>query len=443
MKIEKIQTAKGTLERWHIYPEEFLDESFDPTKPMIVLDPKITFQSHIGFGGAFTEAAAYTFAEMTLDQQNDVIKKYYSEEGLKYTLGRTAIHSSDFALENYTYVKENDKKLATFDLSREDQWVVPMIKKAMTYQSELKLLASPWSPPAWMKTNQDMNHGGSLLPKYRQTWANYFVKYLEHMNHRGIPFWAVTIQNEPQAVQTWDSCIYTAEEERDFLRDYLGPTLHTYDPNLKILGWDHNRDIIIPRAKTLLSDPEAQKHLWGIAHHWYVSEAFENLSVVKSLFPDKHLLFTEGCIEGGPKPHEWHTGERYGRNILGDLNNHVEGWIDWNLILNEEGGPNHVKNYCDSPILYDRQTKDLIINSSYYYIGHFSRYIQENAKRIKTTMNLPKGIYATAYQNPNQELVVIIQNETNDAPKISLVLVPNGKLIQLEPHSIVTLLIKN
>ncbi len=378
---------------------------------------------------------------MTIDQQKEVIKKYFSKDGLNYSMGRTAIHSSDFAFKNYTYVSDHDDTLSSFDLSHEDQWVVPMIKKAMAYQPQLKLLASPWSPPAWMKTNQEMNHGGSLLPKYQQTWANYFVKYLSEMKLRGIPFWAVTIQNEPQAVQTWDSCIYSAEEERDFLKNYLGPTLHAYDADLKILGWDHNRDIIIPRAQTLLSDPLAQKHLWGIAHHWYVSEAFENLSIVKSLFPDKHLVFTEGCIEGGPKPHAWHTGERYGRNIIGDLNHHVEGWIDWNLVLNEEGGPNHVNNFCDAPILYDRKTKEIIVNSSYYYIGHFSRYLKEGAKGIAATMNLPQGVYAVSYQNPDQELVVIIQNETSESKSVSLVLQKKSKVIHLESHSIITLVI--
>ncbi len=440
MQITKIQTARDTLERWHQHPTETFD-GVDPNHPMIVLNPKVTYQTHIGFGGAFTEAAAYTFAELSVDQQHEVIEKYFSKEGLNYTMGRTAIHSSDFALENYTYVAEGDESLKTFDLSREDRWVIPMIKKAMAYQKKLKLLASPWSPPAWMKTNQDMNHGGSLLSKYHQTWANYFVKYLSEMKLRGIPFWAVTIQNEPQAVQTWDSCIYSAEEERDFLKDYLGPTLHTYNPDLKILGWDHNRDIIIPRAHTLLSDPQASKYLWGIGHHWYVSEAFENLSVVKSLFPEKHLLFTEGCIEGGPKPHQWHTGERYARNIIGDFNHHVEGWIDWNLILNEEGGPNHVKNYCDAPILYDRKTKEIIINSSYYYIGHFSRYLKEHAKRIQSVMNLPQGVYSVSYQNPDQELIVVIQNETSNHHTVSLVLDSKGKVIHLEPHSIVTLMI--
>ena len=441
MNIKLFQTAKDTKDRISKTGELTLSPIFKTNTPMIVLNPNQTYQTHIGFGGAFTESAAYTLSLLPQKKQDEIIHAYFSKEGLSYNLGRTHIHSCDFALGNYTYVKENDKELKTFDLSHEDKWVVPMIKKALAYEPNLKLLASPWSPPAWMKSNNNMNFGGTLLPEFYQPWANYYVKYFEEMKKRGIDFWALTVQNEPAAVQTWDSCIYTAEEERDFVKNYLGPTLEKSPFDLKLLGWDHNRDIIIERASTMLLDKDANKYLWGIASHWYVSEQFENLSIVHEMFPDKHLVFTEGCIEGGPKPHAWHTGERYARNIIGDLNNHLEGFIDWNLILNEEGGPNHVKNYCDAPILVDRNTMSIIYNSSYYYIGHFSKFIKPEAKRIHAQSNLPAKVYQTSYINPNGEVVLVVQNESDEKVDVTVVLNHLGQTLSLLPHSIITCVI--
>jgi glucosylceramidase len=441
MNIKVFRTAEKTNEKIKHVDTLLVTKDFSTKTPMIILNPQKTYQTHIGFGGAFTESAAYTLSLLPEEKQNEIIHAYFSEEGLNYNLGRTHIHSCDFALGNYTYVEENDKELKTFDLSHEDTWVVPMIKKAQKYVPGLKLLASPWSPPAWMKSNNNMNFGGKLLPEFYQPWANYYVKYFEEMKKRDISFWAMTVQNEPAAVQTWDSCIYTAEEERDFVKNYLGPTIEKSPFDVKILGWDHNRDIIIERATTMLSDKEASKYLWGIASHWYVSEQFENLSVVHELFPDKHLVFTEGCIEGGPRPHAWHTGERYARNIIGDLNNHLEGWIDWNLILNEEGGPNHVKNFCDAPILVDRKTKEIIYNSSYYYIGHFSKFIRPEAKRIHAQSNLPQKVYQTSYKNVNGDIVVVLQNESDQDVDVTLVINHEGQTIKALKHSIMTLVI--
>lgn len=442
MKFDLYRTAKSKNERIQFIKPYTLRKEYALSTPMIVLNPKKTYQTHIGFGGAFTESAAYTLSLLPKEKQDEVIAAYFSEEGLNYNLGRTHIHSCDFALGNYTYVEDHDKELNSFDLSHEDQWVVPMMKKALSHNPDIKFLASPWSPPAWMKSNNNMNFGGTLLPEFYQSWANYYVKYLDEMKKRGIDFWALTVQNEPAAVQRWDSCIYTAEEERDFVKNYLGPTIENSSYDVKILGWDHNRDIIIERAAVMLKDKEASKYIWGIANHWYVSEAFENLSVVHEMFPDKHLVFTEGCIEGGPKPFEWHTGERYGRNIIGDLNNHLEGFIDWNLLLNEEGGPNHVDNFCDAPILANRETKEVIYNSSYYYIGHFSKFIKPGAKRIHSEHNLPNLVYTVSYMNPNKQIVTVIENESDQKVECTLVLKQKGLTVSLLPHSIITLISK-
>lgn len=419
---------------------KFKSEQVKPHESSILtINPHQTYQTHIGFGGAFTESAAYTWSKLSKDKQQDIINLYFSQSGLAYTMGRTHINSCDFSLENYDYVKPFDSELKSFDISREEAYVIPMIKEAMKHVPNIKLLASPWSPPYWMKTNQNMNHGGKLLPEYKQVWANYYVKYLDEMLKRGIPYWAISVQNEPAAVQTWDSCIYSAEEERDFIKEALGPTIKAYNKDIRILGWDHNRDIIVQRAKTLLEDEVSASYTWGIANHWYVSEDFKQLSIVKEMFPDTHLIFTEGCIEGGPKPGAWLTGLRYARNMIGDLSNHVEGWIEWNLTLDLQGGPNHVGNFCDAPILIDTNHNRYIINSSYYAIGHFSKFIHEGAKRIHVEGDYPKGVSMVAYQNKDQSIVMVLLNESDELKKVNIAIEHEIMAVELHPHSLLTL----
>lgn len=440
MKFQLIESRLKDKLYWKDLGLINLSVSDQITSSLIHIDPKQTYQTHLGFGGAFTESASYTWSTLSKDKQKEIIDLYFTKQGLAYNMGRTHINSCDFSLENYDYVKPFDKELQSFDLSREEHYVIPMIKEALKHVPGLKLLASPWSPPYWMKTNQMMNHGGKLLPEYKQSWANYYVKYIDEMKKRGIPYWAITVQNEPAAVQTWDSCIYSAEEERDFIKEALGPTLKAYDSSIKILGWDHNRDIIVQRAKTLLEDEEAASYVWGIANHWYVSEDFKQLSIVKSMFPKTHLIFTEGCIEGGPKPGEWLTGLRYARNIIGDLSNHVEGWIEWNLTLDLKGGPNHVGNYCDAPILIDTDNNQYVINSTYYAIGHFSKHILPGAIRIHSDGILPRGVSMVAYRNPNDELVLVFLNESDEIQDITFDVLGEKSSVKLHPHALLTLL---
>lgn len=453
MNARVVRTVKRTNEKWAEKNPIKLGENYDTRRKVIAIDSSRKYQTHMGFGGAFTEASAYTFYEMPKNVRDEFINAYFNKEnGLAYVLGRVHIHSCDFALGNYTYIEEGDKELNTFDMSHEDKWVVPMIKEAVEMAGhDITILASPWSPPAFMKDTNEMNYGGRLLPQYRQSWANYYVKFIEGMKERGIDIWGISVQNEPLAVQCWDSCIYTAEDERDFIKDYLGPTMHKAGYEDKaIVIWDHNRDVIVERAATVLADKDAAKYVWGTGNHWYLSEDFQNLSTVHNMFPDKHLLFTEGCVEltttsdvsfGSGYIGDWGNGERYGRNIIGDFNNWSEGWIDWNLLLNEQGGPNHVQNYCEAPIMYDRNKKELIYNNSYYYIGHLSRYIKPGAKRISSITNAAKdGVHVVSFENPNGEIVVVAQNEGWIA-ELSLVVDGKGVNITLPDNSITTFIL--
>jgi glucosylceramidase len=444
LKVKVIQTAKNNGDR---FSEKIMPMSTglkESKTTAIRLDVKNTYQTLMGFGGAFTEAAAYTLAQIPQEDRNRIIESYFNKDtGLGYTLGRTHIHSCDFALENYTYVEENDVELKTFSIEREHKYVLPLIKDAIQESGqELILVSSPWSPPAWMKTNNEMNHGGKLKPEYFSTWAMYYAKYIKAMEAEGIKIWGITVQNEPEATQVWDSCRYSAEEERDFVKNYLGPVLEKEGlQDIYIIIWDHNRDIAYERATTILSDPEAARYIWGTGLHWYVSEEFENLSKIHQDFPDKHLLFTEGCIEGGVHLGAWHTGERYARNIIGDLNNWLEGWIDWNLVLNEEGGPNHVGNYCDAPIIVDTKTGEIHYNSSYYYIGHFSKYIKPGAVRIGFELN-SDTLKGTAFQNVNGSIALVVMNPSDLSEKAVIKIEEEMIEVLLPEHSITTILLE-
>ncbi|MBU1020446.1 MAG: glucosylceramidase, partial [Firmicutes bacterium] len=242
------------------------------------------------------------------------------------------------------------------------------------------------------------------------------------------------------AVQRWDSCIYSAEEERDFVKNHLGPVMkNSSAKDVNILIWDHNRDIIVERAKTVLEDPEASQYVWGTGFHWYVSEAFENVGKVHDLFPNKGLLFTEGCQEGGVHLNSWKTGERYARNMIGDFNNWCQGYLDWNLFLDNTGGPNHVNNLCDAPIIIDIFPEKIIRESSYYYVGHFSKYVKPGAVRInvKSVSNLQ----SVAFKNVDGSISFIVLNESDKVCPFSFKYAEKTYQVVSNAHSIMTVLL--
>ena len=395
-------------------------------KSKITIEPKNQRQKILGFGGSFTEASSSIYKELDEEKKEEIIESYFGENGNKYSMARTHINSCDFSLGNYAHVEDkNDLELKTFSLERNKISLIPMINDALKKRkNNIRIMASPWSPPAWMKTTGKMNFGGKLKSEYRDTWADYYCKFIENCEKENVPIWGLSIQNEPEAKQTWDSCIYTAEEERDFIKNHLGPSLEKHNLlDRKIIIWDHNRDVMVERARTVLSDPGAAKYVWGTGFHWYCGDHFDNVQKVHDEFPDKQLIFTEGCQEGGPHIGSWDLGERYATSIINDLNRWTVAWIDWNLILNEQGGPNHVGNYCSAPIIVDTRSQDLLYQSSYYYIGHFSRFILPgdkiiDSKNTNDTINVlssinDQNIVSTVIQNKNDSCVELNYNRDN------------------------------
>jgi glucosylceramidase len=314
---------------------------------------------------------------------------------------------------------------------------------------KLKLFVSPWSPPAWMKDNNDMLHGGRLKPSFRQSWANYYVKFIKAYESAGIPVWGLTVQNEPMATQKWESCNFTAEEERDFIKQYLGPTLIKQGLSSKrLMAWDHNRDLLYQRASTILHDPEAAKYVWGIGYHWYETWTgsdmqFDNCRRVAESFPGTNLVFTEGCIESFTldRVKDWAMGERYGRSLIHDLNAGTVAWTDWNILLDENGGPNHTGNFCFAPIHADTRTGALMYTNSYYYLGHFSKFIRPGARRIISSSNRDK-LQTTAFLNRDGKIAVVVMNNSDGKIPYYLWIKGNAAAITSLPHSIATLILQ-
>lgn len=450
-KITVYTTAENTNLRLSLSDNLISKSAAQQTKSTvsITLDADKTDQVFLGIGGAITDASAEVFAKLSPKKQQEFLTAYYDKnKGIGYTLARTNIHSCDFSSDSYTYVAEGDKDLKTFNIDHDRKYRIPLIKKAIeTAGGKLTLFVSPWSPPAFMKDNNDILHGGVLLPEFAQSWADYYVKFIRAYEKEGIPVWGLTIQNEPMAKQRWESCIYTSEAERDFLKNFLGPTLEKEGLSSKnVIIWDHNRgDMLTKRANLVFSDPAVSKYAWGIGFHWYETwnggtPKFESVGEVHQAFPNKNLLFTEGCIEkfDASRFQFWGNAERYGLNMINDFNNGTVGWTDWNILLDQNGGPNHVGNFCFSPIHADTTKDELIYTPMYYYIGHFSEFIQPKAKRIMETIS-DKKLISTSFKNSNDKIITIVMNQSDNEIVYTLINHNSQNTITIPAHAIQTI----
>ena len=292
-----------------------------------------------------------------------------------------------------------------------------------------------------MKTNGNMLRGGRLKPEFAEAWASYYGKFVRAYEAEGVKIWGLSVQNEPMAVQSWESCIYTGEEERDFVRDHLGPRLAKDGlSGLKLMVWDHNRGLLYARAKVVYDDPEASKYVWGTCFHWYVGDHFDQVRQVAEAWPDKGLVFSEGCPElfDAKRVNEWQWGEKYGLSMLMDLSNGTSAWTDWNVLLDERGGPNHVGNFCYAPIHADTKTGALTYMSSYYYIGHFSKFIRPGARRVSAVTDDDR-LLATAFKNTDGRVAVVVLNLGDEAVPFSFWIDSETAKTTSPAHSIITL----
>lgn len=301
-------------------------------RPLLKLDPSTTFQSIIGFGGAITEASMTVLATLKPAQIQSVIDAYYSKRGNRYSLGRLHINACDFSVVGGWSFDDvpDDFELKHFDrnLTREQQYLIPFVRSALARSHHpLRLFASPWSPPAWMKSNGQMTGSGPTglrpEPEVHQAWARYLSLWLTSMEKQlDSPLWGLTVQNEPEYAAPWEACVYSAEEERDFIRDWLGPVLSKEHPSLTLIAYDHNKDHIEHWASVIFSDPDASKYTSGIGVHWYSGDEFANLAAVHQQHADKFILATEATNMGAPAPFgqggSIENAEKYAHDIIGE-----------------------------------------------------------------------------------------------------------------------------
>ncbi|MGN1020490.1 MAG: glycoside hydrolase family 30 beta sandwich domain-containing protein [Aristaeellaceae bacterium] len=385
-------------------------------KDLINLYPDVQYQTLRGFGGAFTDAAGYVYAQMPREKQLDMIRACYSPEGLGYTLGRASVDSCGFSAEQYDSLPEG-AALSGMDVSRAGRYVLPMLADAQQAAGRpIAMMLTPWSPPAWIKTNGSRVGGGALKEEYAPLWAEYICRCIRAYQAQGADVRLLSVQNEPRAVQRWDSCIFTAAQEREFIRRHLGPALRRHGlDGICLLIWDHNRERVWERAVETIADDEMERLVGGVAMHGYAGDHFEALQMLRDRFPDKELILSEACVEysvhGGG--HQLRNAQMYAHDIIGCLNHGMNAFLAWNLLLDGRGGSNHAGNYCDAPIMYDAATGELRRNLSYEYIGHFTRYLKPGARRIGIS-RFDERVEVTAFRNPDGGIAAVLLNRRKE-----------------------------
>lgn len=431
-------TAEGIVKEQNFV---FQEDSEGVENQLVNLYPEIRFQTLEGFGGAITDAAGFVYAQMNAEQKQHLMEQYFSPQQMKYGIVRIHMDSCDFSTELYEAMSDpNDKTLASFSFARTEKYIIPMLEDAQKMAGKpLKLMLSPWSPPAFMKTNGQRKHGGHLKPEYRALWAEYICRYILEFQKRGYHVQRISLQNEPKAVQTWDSCVYSAQEEKEFLRDFMYPCLQAHGlSEIEVFIWDHNKERVYERTREIV-DSSTCNMVTGVAFHWYSGDHFEALDLVRQQYPSLKLIVSESCIEYSKfgASDTVHNAGRLSHEVIGDLNHGMCAFYDWNLLLDETGGPNHVGNFCHAPFLYDRQKKILEAQLIQRHFYHFSHFIHSGAVRIAYTKYTDQ-IDVTAFENPNGTMIVVMLNRTDKEISVVLRLYEQIVKVVLPPHSIST-----
>ncbi|MFT4752773.1 MAG: glucosylceramidase [Salibacteraceae bacterium] len=440
----------------------------------ITLHPEKTFQVITGFGGAFTESSAYVLNQVSKANRTKVLNAYFSEGGANYSLTRTHMNSCDFSLNHYSYAPVvDDMTLDSFSIEEDRDDIIPMIKEAQAISTDgFKILASPWTAPPWMKDNKEWV-GGKLLPEYYDVWALFFSKYADAYKAEGIDIWGFTVENEPLGNNNnWESMHFTPQEMTDFVQHHLGPTLEKDGKGeLIILGYDQNREGIREWVDNMYQDEASSKYFDGTAIHWYESTSNyfpEELQYGHAKAPNKYLINTEACVDSEIpkwKDDAWYWSKeatdwgwdwaaegkkhlhpkyvptyRYARDIIGCLNNHVDGWIDWNMVLDIQGGPNWFKNWCVAPVIVDTDKDEVYFTPLFYVLNHFSKFIRPGAKRIDFK-NSDTQLQVTAAQNPDGSIAVVVLNMAEMSKNISVQIKSETVVYSIAPKAIQTIII--
>ena len=443
---QMVQSGKSSKQPLHQLAAPAFVFKPDAEEHIVNLYPEIRYQRIIGFGSALTDAAACNYANMREQTRQAFIRAFFDPaQGLGYTLCRLHINSCDFSAQEYTYTADGDMSLDSFSVAHDEQAIIPMTLAAQRCAGEeLQLFASPWSPPAWMKTNGSMIQGGKLKPDFAACWAEYIVKYVQAYRRRGVRLTGLTVQNESMAVQTWESCVYTAAEQLAFVREHLRPALDRAGlQDVGILIWDHNKERVVDWTQALCADAAARRAVAGVAFHWYTGRHFDALRIAHELAPEQLLVHSECCCAGidGTAYSGWQQAERYAADIIGNLNNYMNGWTDWNILLDRDGKPYHNRRgACTAPMVYEPQDDTVHTTPIYYAIAHFSKFIKPGAVRIGAT-SYEERLGVTAVCNPDGTLAVVMQNPTARRMPVTLRIGEQAAQLLLPAHTIRTLVI--
>ncbi|XP_046704327.1 lysosomal acid glucosylceramidase isoform X2 [Silurus meridionalis] len=427
----------------------------------ITVVPTEKYQHVKGFGGAMTDAAAMNILSLSSRAQDQLLRQYFSPEGIEYNMVRVPMGSCDFSTRLYTYADlPEDYSLRNFSLAEEDtRMKIPLLQKAQALSARpLSLFASAWSSPAWLKTSGVLIGKGSLKGKpggkAYKTWAQYYIRFLEEYEKHNLSFWGLTTGNEPTAGEltnySFQALGFTPELQRDWIAMDLGPTLHSSPySKTRLIILDDQRLLLPYWARVVLSDIHAAQYVHGIGVHWYLDQfvpAKFTLTATHDLYPEYFILGTEAStgwrnIDRGVRLGSWERAEDYAHDIIEDLNNYVAGWTDWNLALDMSGGPNWVKNFVDSSIIVD-QSKDVFYKQPMFYsMAHFSKFLWEGSRRIGLSTSEHTSLETSAFLRPDGSVLLIVLNRSDAEVQFEVWDQTLGFLpTSAPPHSILTLL---
>lgn len=438
-KIKYVSTWYEENKRYRQEQEVELMPDGGEENRLLNLYPFVTYQTFEGFGGALTESAGYVYGQIKEETKKELLQEYFGADRMGYRMVRIPIDSCDFSLGHYEAVESaRDSGFSGFQLERVEKSILPLLDDAQkVYGGRLEIMLTPWSPPAYMKSNRDRNNGGELNPEWKKTWADYICRYIREYRNRGYLVKRVSLQNEPKAVQTWDSCVYTAKQEKEFLRDYMWPALQENKlTDIEVFIWDHNKERAYERACEII-DETTNHMVTGIAFHWYSGDHFDALSMIHDKFPDKKQILSEACIEYCKYAANdfLKNAQKYAHDMIGNMNHGMNAFYDWNIVLDEKGGPNHVGNFCDAPFLFDTKKRAVIRRNTADYLWHFTHFIRQGAVRIGSTVYTDE-LETTAFLNTDGQIVAVLLNRTDHEITVNIRLGEQMAQIIIEPNTI-------
>lgn len=464
---------------------------------VIGIYPDYRFQTMEGYGCSLTESACYLLSTMDAATRKEALRRWFGPTGMDAWFVRVHIDSCDYSLSEYQSVADPiaDPELNTFTIDRDRQYILPVLKEAMALAGHpIHVLLSPWSPPAQWKTPPEMTRndaavyggkegdtidlgkpgrcfGGRLKPEYYASWAQYLVKFINAYRAEGIDVTMLSIQNEAAAATSWDSCLWTGDEERAFLTGYLYPAMQAANltDDVQIFIWDHNKERAIEHIDAFMDDPEAARQVGGFAYHWYSGDHFEALSMLHAKYPDKVLMHSESCglhipgkvtafdltdeqIDALPDgdlkttlqtttPHQmdFNDATAYAHDIIGDLNHGMQRWIDWNMIVDRQGGPRHTPGGFAAPIVAERDG-GYSLTISYLYLREIAHAIRPGSV-ILGASTYSRDVEAAAALNPDGGIGLVLLNQANRDIEVNIRM--NGMLVPdvpLPAHTLSTML---